>query len=188
MATDPELMREQIEQDRGEPAMDVDRLADRTSPRRIAQRNIDKVSDKARSLRDTVMGTSSNAGHGIKDAAGSVGAAVGSVGDAVGSLPNMAAQRARGNPLAMGLIAFGAGLLAASLIPESDAERRAARQLADSDMVKGVAAPLGESVDRMRSELGDSAKEAGQQVAETAKQAASATAEQAKGATKTATS
>lgn len=188
MATEPELMREQIEQDRGNLALHVDQLADRTSPRRIAQRNLDKVSDKARSLRDAVMGTSSAAGQGIKDAAGTVGDAVGSVGDAVGSLPNMAARRTRGNPLAMGLIAFGAGLLAASLIPESDAERRAAHQLADSDMVKGVAAPLGESVDRMRSDLGDRAKEAGQQVAETAKQAASATAEQAKEATKAATS
>ena len=46
-----------------------------------------------------------------------------------GALHNAATGKAQGNPLAAGLIAFGAGLLTASLIPASAKEREAASAL-----------------------------------------------------------
>ena len=59
--------------------------------------------------------------------------------------PQKVASGTRGNPIAVGLIAFGVGWLAASLIPASKVEQRAAEQAKDAaapllDEVKDVAA------------------------------------------------
>jgi gas vesicle protein len=195
MASDTERMREEIEATRAGLATDVDRLADRTSPRRIAERKLGRVSDAARSVRDTVMGAPSAAGDGISTAASKAGDGIStaasktgelvsdtaqSVKDGVQQLPTATAAKTRGNPLAVGLIAFGAGLLASTLIPESDAERRAANRLTDNELVKKVTEPLTESTQQLKSELSETAKDAGQQVAGTAKQAVSTTVDKTK--------
>ena len=52
--------------------------------------------------------------------------AVGHAGEAVADAPRKVASATQGNPVAVGLIAFGVGLLAASLIPASRPEQRAA--------------------------------------------------------------
>jgi len=49
-----------------------------------------------------------------------------------GELPRKVAAKAEGNPLAVGLIAFGVGLLAASLIPASTKEKELASSIKDS--------------------------------------------------------
>ncbi|MEH6373342.1 phage holin family protein [Streptomyces sp. KLMMK] len=50
-------------------------------------------------------------------------------GETVRRVPEQAVRRTQGNLLAAGLIAFGAGLLAASLLPVSQAEQQAAAEL-----------------------------------------------------------
>jgi len=88
------------------------------------------------------------------------------------------ARQTSGNPLAAGIIAFGVGLLAASLLPETDAEKRAGSAVAEhtgdlTDKAKQTARDLA-------GDLGEQARDAAQSVQQTARDAAGTTAQQAK--------
>ncbi|GAA3306415.1 DUF3618 domain-containing protein [Nonomuraea dietziae] len=136
MGTRPDEIRQEISQTRAELTGDVDRLAERTSPSRIARRRAARVRAAARTWRERVMGvptqaaqTGRQAAHQTAETGRQAAHQVAETGrqavDAVASVPAQAARTARGNPMAAGLIAFGAGLLAASVIPETRAEREA---------------------------------------------------------------
>jgi hypothetical protein len=88
---------------------------------------------------------------------------------AVSDAKDKVQAKAEGNPLAVGLIAFGVGLLAASLIPASTKEKDVASDL------KEKAQPLVEKVT-------DAAKEVGQNLKEPAQEAAAAVKDAATGA------
>ena len=133
-ATDPDAIRREIDRTRAELAGDVDRLADRTSPKRVVRRNVDRLGSRFSNMKESVMGAPRSAGSSVQDAAGSAassvkdaaGSATDSVKDAAGTAagavrdaPHKVARQTRGNPLAVGLIAFGVGLVAASLFPSS---------------------------------------------------------------------
>jgi len=189
MAEEPDRLRQDIEQTRASLTRDVDRLADKTSPRRVAQRRWTAVKER-------VMGSSDQARHAAGDTMSTVQEKAAQAGnavderahdaaDAIRSAPRTVARRTEGNPLAAGIIAFGAGLLAATLIPVTDAERRAGQQIRDesgelTDRVKDVASDLG-------SDLKSGAQEAAQQVKETARDAAQTTREQAQSSAQDAT-
>jgi len=72
-----------------------------------------------------------------------------SVSDTAQSAPAAVRKQAPGNPLAAGLVAFGAGLVGAALIPASEKEQQAAIEVMDkaqplqqqvSDVAKDAAA------------------------------------------------
>jgi len=78
--------------------------------------------------------------------------------------------KTQGNPLAAGLIAFGAGLLVSSLIPPSAKEREAAEALksaaepvtteiteAAKDMAQGLKEPAQEAMDNVKATAADAA-------------------------------
>lgn len=193
MASEPDRIRAEIEATREALTNDVDQLADRTSPKRIAQRRWDVVKDKARDVKETVMGASHDTVSGVSDkvsgagetvsskvsgAASAVSDTVSSAADTVKETPDTVARKTRGNPVAAGVIAFGVGLLAASLLPETEAERRLGQQAADKagDLVE----PLKDKAREMGSDLGDTVREAAGQVKETAKEAVANTTDQAK--------
>jgi uncharacterized protein YjbJ (UPF0337 family) len=99
------------------------------------------------------------------------------VADTVRGAPQAVAQQTQGNPLAAGIIAFGVGMLAATLIPVTDAERRAGQELKErgsdlTDKVKDVASDLKDDVQ-------GTVQEAAGQVKETARDAAQTTRDQA---------
>jgi gas vesicle protein len=154
MSDDPDVIRANIEMTRAELGGDVDALADKVTPSKIADRQMNKVKGVFTSLKEKVMGSDDEYdGHrSLTEAAGDTfeGAR-----DATVDAGRTVVRKAQGNPMAVGLIAFGAGLLAASLIPPSDAERRLAAQ------AKDAAQPMIDEV-----------SEAGQQVAEHLKQPA----------------
>jgi nucleotide-binding universal stress UspA family protein len=87
----------------------------------------------------------------------------------------------RGNPLAAGLIAFGAGWLVSSLLPASEREQQAAAQLKDLAAEKGAPAvqQLGQAGQEAAQELRESAQQRVQSVKETAADAASTVAGEA---------
>ena len=143
MSTSPDAIRADIEQTRRELGGDVDALADKVTPSKIVERQTDKIRGGFRSLRHRVMGAAEDAGDGI------------------GDVKDRVVAKAEGNPLAVGLIAFGVGLLAASLIPASEKEKKVAAD------VKDQAQPL---ID----EVADVAKDIGANLKEPAKQAAAA--------------
>src|ERR1700709_1842416 len=104
MSTDPDLIRADIERTRASLSDDVNTLADEVNPKNVMRRKTQKVTGAFGSMKETVMGSAS-------DAQGAAGGAIHSVGDAASNAPGQVARRTRGNPLAAGLIAFGAGAL-----------------------------------------------------------------------------
>jgi hypothetical protein len=109
----------------------------------------------------------------VKDRTGDVTDRVGEtaheVADSVRRAPEAIGRRTQGNPLAVGLIAFGAGLLAASLLPETDAERRAGERIREQagDLVEPLKQPLAEAAGELRDDVADHGRQAMAQVKET---------------------
>jgi len=98
--------------------------------------------------------------------------------DAVRSAPQAVATQTQGNPIAAGVIAFGVGMLAATLIPVTDAERRAGQELKDhsgqlTEKAKDVASDL-------KDDVGGTVQEAVGQLKDTAQDAVQTTKEQAR--------
>ena len=151
MTNDPDEIRREIERTRGELSNDVNALGDKVNPGSIARRQVGRVRGAATAVKDSVMGTAS-------DAATSTQHAASAVGGAVSEAPSEVADRAKGSPIAAGLIAFGLGLLASSLIPASRPEQRAAQA------VKETAEPV-------LQELTDAAKQTAQNLQEPAQHA-----------------
>jgi len=152
MTSDPEQIRADIEDTRRELGGDVDALADKVRPSSIVDRQKAKVKGAVGRARDAVMGTASDAAS--------------TVGETVGDLPHKAAQTTRGNPLAVGLIAFGVGMLVASLLPTSSKER----ELAES--AKDMASPAVDNLKEAATTAARDLKEPAQQAAESVKGAA----------------
>ncbi|RHA44439.1 DUF3618 domain-containing protein [Cellulomonas rhizosphaerae] len=133
MSTDPDQIRADIERTRTELSSDVDALSDKVSPTQAAQRQADRLKSAASSVKDRVLGS-------VHDGSDAVGSSASSLGDKTTALPGAARDRAAGNPLAAGLVAFGAGLLVASLLPSTRREQDLATG------AKEQAAPLVEDV------------------------------------------
>jgi ElaB/YqjD/DUF883 family membrane-anchored ribosome-binding protein len=164
MTNDPEQLRADIEETRRELGGDVDALADKVRPSSIVNRKKEQVKGAMSRARDAVMGTASDAAS--------------TVGDTVGELPHKAAQTARGNPIAVGLIAFGVGLLAASMLPTSSKERRLAASAKDMaepavDQLKQSAHTVAEDMKEPAKDAAESVKSAAQDAADNVKQQAS---------------
>lgn len=165
MTDSPEEIRARIEQTRAELGGDVDALADKVTPSKIVGRQTDKVKGAVGSVKDRVFGVADDVKSSVS---GHSGDATGALSDAKDTVQ----AKAQGNPLAVGLIAFGVGLLAASLIPASTKEKHVASDL------KEKAQPLVEQVT-------DAAKEVGQNLKEPAQDAAAAVKDAATGAVDT---
>jgi gas vesicle protein len=152
MSTSPDAIRADIEQTRRELGTDVDALADKVTPSKIVDRQAGKVKQAFGSLRDRVMGAADDAGSRVSD-----------VGDGISDAKDRVVAKAEGNPMAVGLIAFGAGLLISSLIPASAKEKEIAAD------VKDRAQPLVGEVTDAAKEVGEHLKEPARQAAESVK-------------------
>jgi hypothetical protein len=104
------------------------------------------------------------------DAGEKVGDIAGSVTHGVQQAPQMIAQQTRGNPLAAGMIAFGVGLLTASLLPTPQIMQRTGERIRDN--AADVLEPLAEPAQRLKDDLSTSVGEAVDQVKHTAGPAA----------------
>lgn len=167
MGQTADQVRNDIERTRAGLTDTFDEIGERVSPRRIVQRRTDRMRDRVRSARETVMGTASSASGSV---AGVADSAMSTVADA----PDMARRHTEGNPLAAGLIAFGGGLLLASILPKTGAEQEAASHLQPQlDAVKQQAMDAGTEV---KEQLASSAQDAAEHV----KQAASEATDQVK--------
>jgi gas vesicle protein len=171
-----------IETTRNEMSDTIDAIADRTSPSRMAQRQRRRVADGVRSVRERVMGAAEQAVGSTQDTLHSAQESTGDLAGKVTDVPDRARQAARrqtqGNPLAAGVVAFGAGLLAAYLVPSSAPERRVTRQVREgaqpvldelSDAGREVADDLRSNAGRAAEDVKQTATEATQQLAQDAK-------------------
>jgi gas vesicle protein len=176
MTSDPDQIRGSIEQTQANLSADVDALAEKVSPPRIVERRVQRARSAMNNLKEGIMGSTAEVTSAVSETANSaaaaardtVGGTASSVAGAVGSAPEQARQRARGNPLAAGLIAFGAGWLVASLLPATEPERQAASQAKDLAMKE--ARPAAQQLGQAGQQLGQAGQEAAQELRDSAQQ------------------
>jgi hypothetical protein len=171
VGTDPEQLKHEIETTRRDLFDDVDALTEKVHPGRVVQRRVGRARSRMVNLRERVMGTASDTtastGQGISSTVSGAGSAASSaastVADTAGSAGVAVRQRTEGNPLAAGLIAFGAGWLASSLLPASEQERRAAARVTET--ARETAQPLAQQAGQALSEMTEGMREPAQQAA-----------------------
>ena len=197
MSDNPDAIRQDIEETRARLGTNVDAVADKVTPSNIVHRQTDKVTESVKGavtgVKEKIMGAAdstttrvqdkvhsgtSHTGdalhstgeslHGAKDTAA---AKLSDAGTALSQAPDQVKTKTQGNPLAAGLIAFGAGMLVSSLIPASTKEREAAQQLktaaeplatqvtdAAKDMVQDLKEPAQEAMDNVKATATDAAQ------------------------------
>ncbi len=199
MSTDPDQIRREIDQTQRELSADVDALTEKVSPPRIMERRVRRTRVAMTNVKDRIMGSTSDAYQTAGSATSGMGQAVGdrasaardsasdmasSAVDTVRSAPDTVRRRTTGNPLAAGLIAFGAGMLLSSLLPASEPEQQVATQVKDFAAEQGrpVARQLGEAGQQAAQELRESAQQRAESVKQTATDAASTVKDEAQSA------
>ena len=152
-----------IEATRSSLTRDIDELTDKVSPSRAIDRRKEAAKGRLGSLRDKVMGPTTHAGSSLSGTASSATDSIS--GAATGALSGLE-TRAQGNPLAAGVVAFGAGMLISALIPATEKETQAAQKLAQVAKEQGQpliaeAKSMGQD---MAADLQDSAADSAQRV------------------------
>lgn len=170
MSENPDVIRADIEATRARLGTNVDAVADKVTPSHIVQRQTDKVKDAVFGVKDKVMGVADHASGNLSHA----GSSLSDAGAAIGEAPSQLKNKAQGNPLAAGIIAFGAGLLISSLIPASEKEREAA------DALKSAAEPLTTELTDAAKEVAGGLKEPAQEAFENVKSTATEATEHVK--------
>lgn len=177
--SDPQEIRADIERTRGELSHDVDTLGDRVNPGHVARRRMDRARSGMARVRDRVMGsahdTMESAQGTTHDMADQGREAASSVAESARSAPRKVREQTQGNPLAAGLVAFGLGLVIASVVPSSRTEQRAAKAVGEKaeplvegarstaqEVVHDLEQPARESVDAVREAAKDAARSVGE--------------------------
>lgn len=178
-------IRADIEHTRERLTEDVDQLAERASPRGMAQRRTEQLREAVFGMRDKVRHNGHGDGHTTRERARQaveaarehggqtrerLGGTAEQAGGAVREAPQRVTERAQGAPLAAGLIAFGGGMLLASLLPSSRREQQAAQRL--TELAEPATEAARESVQRLKADETQSAQDAVQRVKAAATDAA----------------
>jgi gas vesicle protein len=182
MSDNPDAIRSDIEATRARLGTNVDAVADKVTPSNIVHRQTDKVKDAVFGVKEKIMGAADDAtttlhtkaghtGNALGHAGDTVGTTLGDAGQAISDAPAQVKTKTQGNPLAAGLIAFGAGMLLSSLIPASEKEREAADALktaaepltteltdAAKDMAQGLKEPAQEAMENVKATAADAAE------------------------------
>lgn len=162
MSENPDDIRSEIEETRRRLGTNVDAVADKVTPSHVVRRQTEKVKDAVFGVKESVMGTADDLADGARSAIDEAGAAI-------GDAPHRLAGKAQGSPLAAGLIAFGAGLLVASLIPASEKEKEAAAALKDA--AEPLTTELAAAAQNVAKDLQEPAQEALENVKSAASEA-----------------
>ena len=199
-SSDPEVIRQQIEDTRRELSYDVDALNEKVNPARVVDRRMTAAKGRMSAVKEKVMGSAqhtSSQGSGMasnvagsvqgtaSNVAGSVQGAASSAADsvqnaassaagAVQQAPDAIVRQTQGNPLAAGLIAFGVGWLVSSLLPATQKEQQLAQQAetALKENKDALLAPAKQAAQEIGEELKPAAQQAAQEVKATAQDAA----------------
>jgi gas vesicle protein len=166
-------LRAQIERQRSELGRDLEVLGDKVSPGRMVDRRKEAVRQRTRGWKDRIMGATDSATSRMSDTADSMG-------QHLHEAPTAARHQVQGNPLAAGLVAFGAGAVLAALLPTSEKERRMAQQATPA--LERAAEEAGSLAMQTKDDLQPMAQDAVQHVKDDAQQAADQVKQEAQGA------
>jgi ElaB/YqjD/DUF883 family membrane-anchored ribosome-binding protein len=172
---DPELLRREIAATRADMDRTLAELEDRVSPTRIRERQTQKLQSRWEHARERVMGSNEGTGHQVRERL--MGTAHDAQ-DAVQHAPERVEEVTRGNPLAVGMVAFGLGAVAGSLLPSSGPERSLATELRD-EFEEPIRQELQAAGQQVKGELQEHAEQAVEETKQTAQQATERTKQQA---------
>jgi hypothetical protein len=174
MAETTSELRRDLDDQREGMARTVDEIQNRVSPGRVWARENYRMRNRLTDWKDRIMGSDQPdylSGYRRETEGSALGERFSDAKETVAGAPEAMRRQTQGNPLAAGLIAFGAGLLVSSLIPETEREQR---------LVEGVQPLVSDVVDEARQaatavaqELKEPAEQAMQEVKDAAQQAAS---------------
>ncbi|WP_219414114.1 DUF3618 domain-containing protein [Pseudonocardia nigra] len=209
-AADPDQIRRDIERTQSHLSTDVDALTEKVTPGRVVERRMNRARSTAGRWKDKVMGSNplhssthtvsgTHAGGGARETAhhmadsvsGTTSSGASGVSDAASSAahtvseaPAAARRQAQGNPLAAGLIAFGAGWLISSLLPASNREQELATQAKDraGEYGQPVAEAAKQAATEVKDNLSGPAQEAAESVRSTATEAGRTVADEGRSA------
>ena len=170
MGKSTQELRGDIEHTREDLGETLDAIGERVSPGRIVQRRKDRVRDAFSSARESVMGSTESAQGGARQMAHQAGDAASTVTDKARQAPEQVVRQTQGNPLAAGLVAFGVGLVVASVIPPSKPEQQAAGAI--QDKLEPLKERAVEAAREVKGEVQEAAQTAACEVKDTATQAA----------------
>lgn len=174
----PEEIRAEIEATRARLSADVDAVTEKVTPENVVDRQKTKARNKIQDVRESIMGSADDtraaghdAAHNLRDEASY---RMDQAGNAVSNAPAAAKAKTRGNPLAAGLIALGAGWLVGSLLPSSQKEQELVAEAADrvQPHVQSAVDSTKEAAQDIAQDLKEPAQEAAQSVKETAQSGA----------------
>ncbi|MFI8523886.1 DUF3618 domain-containing protein [Promicromonospora sukumoe] len=121
---DPEVIRADIERTREELSHDVDALGDRINPAHMARRQADRVRSGVSHVKERVTGSAHDPASSGRTPSARKPSAPNPWSAPDQSSVNQLLERARENPLGVGLVAFGLGFAVASLVVSGRAARR----------------------------------------------------------------
>jgi uncharacterized protein YjbJ (UPF0337 family) len=171
MGKSTQELRGDIEHTREDLGETLDAIGERVSPGRIVQRRKARVRHAFSSARESVMGSAESAQGGARQVTQQAGDAASTVADKARQAPEQVVRQTQGNPLAMGLVAFGVGLVVASVIPASKPEQQAAGAIQDT--LEPLKERAVEAAREVKDEVQGAAQAAAGEVKDTAAQAAS---------------
>ncbi len=207
MGQESDTVRAEIAGTRDDMSQTLSAIGEKVSPKQMARRQTGRVKDRFIGIRTAVMGSVENVTQSVQDTAGAAGGRAQGVVQSMQQAPQAAKTQTQGNPLAAGLIAFGLGLLVASLIPASEEERQmAARvgetaqpavqqaQAAAQEVKQSLQSSAQDAIGEVKQaatgatqEVRDQAASSAQEVNESARQSVRDVGEQAKQSSQTAT-
>jgi hypothetical protein len=192
MTSDPDQIRGDIHQTQQELSADVGALSEKLSPPRIVERRVQRTRASMTNIKNRIMGSTSSGVSSTRGRASSmasssrdtVSSAASSAADTVSSAPETVRRRTEGNPLAAGVIAFGAGWLVSSLFPPTSAEQQVATQVKDAaaEHARPIADQLGGAAQHAKEQLREPVRQAADSVKSTASGAASTVTEETRSA------
>jgi gas vesicle protein len=186
MGQSAEQVRADIERTREDLGQDLDAIGNKISPRQAVRRRTDRVRSKLTDMRERVMGSAesvtsvvssegSSVAGSVRDAASDVASSVADAAsgaaDTVRHAPDLVKRQTEGNPMAVGLIAFGLGALAGTILPSTQTEKSMAPQLRER-VVEPVKETASQAAHEVGQELRGSTEEAAERVKQTAQQGA----------------
>ncbi|OEJ34631.1 DUF3618 domain-containing protein [Streptomyces subrutilus] len=185
MGATPDELTKDVEYRRAHLAHNVNMLADRMTPSKVAQRKVDSMRHRVTGVKERVMGTAHDAAHGTSESlhqtadslTGAAKEVGGTVQEGLQQTPAQIKRHTQGSPLAAGLMAFGAGMLAAALLPTTEVEENAGRQLREhsDELLEPVKQTALQAAEEVREELREPVAEAVGTVKDTAQEAVSTT-------------
>ncbi len=194
MGQSAQQVRADIMRTRENLGQDLDAIGDKISPRQAVRRRTDRVRGTLTDMKERVMGSAESATSAVSsegssvagsvrdaasDVASSVADAASGAADAVRHGPDVVKKQTEGNPMAVGLIAFGLGVLAGTILPSTRTEKSMAPQLRER-VVEPMKETASETAREVGQDLRGSTEEAAERVKQTAQEGAQRLTEEAR--------